>query len=298
MIDFRTSKGIDLQQEPRGRLGGHLLEGLAAGILLAAAMAIPALAEAASPRPCPEAGTAALMEGEPARFVARLEQSRSLKIIAIGSSSTAGAGASAPGNAYPDQLEEDLARLFPAHAIDVVNAGVNGQEVPDMLARLDKDVLAHKPDLVIWQFGSNGLLRGRPLAELEEGARLGIQRIRASGAEVVLMDLQHAPRIDNAPARDEILAMMARVGQSTGTPVFHRYRLMKAWAASLGGGYSRMVHADQLHMTDDSYHCMAMALATSLRSAADRRVSARVATRNLAHAVTRRAPPERAASAP
>ena len=130
-----------------------------------------------------------------------------------------------------------------------------------MLARLDRDVLAQKPDLVIWQFGSNGLLRGRPLPELENGARLGIERIRAAGAEVVLMDLQHAPRIDSAPARDEILAMMTRIGRSTGTAVFHRYRLMKSWAVSLGGGYSRMLHPDQLHMTDYSYHCLADALA-------------------------------------
>ena len=159
MIDFRTSKGVDLQQPARGRRAGR-----AAGILLAVAvaMAVPGLAAAAPPGPCPEAGSAVLMEGEPARFLARLDQSRSLKIVAIGSSSTAGAGASAPGNAYPDQLEEDLARMFPGHVIDVVNAGANGQEVPDMLARLDKDVLALKPDLVIWQFGSNGLLRGRP----------------------------------------------------------------------------------------------------------------------------------------
>lgn len=295
MIDFRTSKGVDLQQPARGRRAGR-----AAGILLAVAvaMAVPGLAAAAPPGPCPEAGSAVLMEGEPARFLARLDQSRSLKIVAIGSSSTAGAGASAPGNAYPDQLEEDLARMFPGHVIDVVNAGANGQEVPDMLARLDKDVLALKPDLVIWQFGSNGLLRGRPLAELENGARLGIQRIRAAGAEVVLMDLQHAPRIDSAPARDEVLEMMTRVGRSTGTAVFHRYRLMKSWAASLGSGYSRMVHPDQLHMTDDSYHCMAIALATSLRSAADRHVRARPVTRNLAHVVTRPAPPARTALAP
>ena len=293
MIDFRTSQCKDSQQSARGRLAWPAL-----GLLLAAAAAIPGLAAAAPPGPCPEAGSAGVMAGEPAGFLARLQQSRSLKIVAIGSSSTAGAGASQPRNAYPDQLEEDLARLFPGHAIDVVNAGANGQEVPDMLARLDRDVLAHKPDLVIWQFGSNGLLRGRPLAEIEAGARLGIRRIRAAGAEVVLMDLQYAPRIDSLPARDALLAMMARVGQSTGTAVFHRYRLMKSWAASLGGGYGRMVHADQLHMTDDSYHCMAIALATSLRSAADRYARARPATRNLAHAVSRPAPPARAASAP
>jgi lysophospholipase L1-like esterase len=293
MIEPGTSQSNPSQQ-PTGGLRAAWL----ACLVLAVAACLPVLAAAAPAGPCPEAGSTVVLEGEPARFLSRLAQSRSLKIVAIGSSSTAGAGASGPGNAYPDQLEQDLARLFPTHAIDVVNAGANGQEVPDMLARLDTDVLAHKPDLVIWQFGSNGLLRGRPLAELEEGARLGNARIRAANADVVLMDLQHAPRIDSAPARDEILAMMARIGHSTGTPVFHRYRLMKSWAASLGSGYGRMVHPDQLHMTDDSYHCMAEALATSLRSAANRHAQARPGAGPLARAVSLPARPARAASAP
>lgn len=292
---------IEIRQ--RNRAGSNRgCAGWAAALLLATTAALPAMAlpgvAAAAPGTCPEPGPTVVMEGEPARFLARLEQSRSLKIVAIGSSSTAGAGASSPGNAYPDQLEDDLARLFPGHRIDVVNAGANGQEVPEMLARLDRDVLAHRPDLVIWQFGSNGLLRGRPPSELESGARIGIDRIRATGADVVLMDLQHAPRIDGTPARDEILAMMARLGQSTGSAVFHRYRLMKSWAASLGGGYGRMVHPDQLHMTDDSYHCMAAELAASLRRAADRHLQARQGTGHFAQAIRLRAPPSTAASAP
>jgi hypothetical protein len=73
---------------------------------------------------------------------------------------------------------------------------------------------------------------------------------------------------------------------------------MKSWAASLGGGYGRMVHPDQLHMTDDSYHCMAAALADSLRSAADRHARVKPSTGHLAQAVRPRAPPAAAASVP
>lgn len=208
-----------------------------------------------------------MLEGRLPRLATRFNTSVSLKIVTIGSSSTAGAGATSPGGSYPSRLEVDLLQLFPGRDIDVINAGVNGQEVPDMLARLDRDVLAHKPDLIIWQFGSNGLLRGRRLSEMEAAARIGIERIKASGAEVILMDLQHAPRIDSAAARDDILKMMQRLRTSTSTALFHRYRLMKVWAAAMGAGYATMVASDQLHMTDASYRCMADALATALRSA-------------------------------
>jgi hypothetical protein len=51
-------------------------------------------------------------------------------------------------------------------------------------------------------------------------------------------------------------------------------------------------------MTDDSYHCMAAALADSLRSAADRRMRTLAGTGHLAQAVRLRAPPATAGSAP
>ena len=310
MTDTPTSKGNALSPRSRwsdlagfsNRTGSidrrHSAGRLAAGLVLAAGAALTGVAAAAPPGPCPTVGKDVVMQGELPRFLARLGQGRSLKIVAIGSSSTAGAGASSAANSYPDQLEADLARHFPGRRIDVVNAGANGQEVPEMLARLERDVLSHHPDLVIWQFGSNALLRGRSLAQMEAAARIGIERIRAAGAEVLLMDLQHAPRIDSLPARDDVLRMMERISRSTRTAMFHRYRLMKGWAATLGKDYSRMVAADQLHMTDASYHCVAAALAASLRAAADRRALGIGSEANLAAALSRPSPTARAASAP
>jgi lysophospholipase L1-like esterase len=236
---------------------------LFAAVWLAATL-LPGAA-AAAPAPCPEGGRAEVLEGRLPHLASRFARSGALKIVTIGSSSTAGAGATSPDHSYPSQLESDLQRRFPGRDIDVVNAGVNGQEVPEMLARLDRDVLAHRPDLVIWQFGSNALLRGRSTQEMEAAARAGIGRLKAAGVEVILMDLQHAPRIDSVASRDDILNMMKRLSHSTQTALFHRYRLMKAWAATMGSGYGRMVAPDQLHMTDASYYCMADALAESLQ---------------------------------
>ena len=50
---------------------------------------------------------------------------------------------------------------FPGHEITVLNRGVNGEEAADMLARLDTDVIAEKPDLVLWQVGTNSVLRDK-----------------------------------------------------------------------------------------------------------------------------------------
>jgi hypothetical protein len=67
-----------------------------------------------------------------------------LVVVAIGSSSTAGAGATAPDKAYPAQLEAALVRRLPPRVpVRVVNRGVNGNDwpvvsdaVPPWVARL------------------------------------------------------------------------------------------------------------------------------------------------------------------
>src|SRR5919109_632921 len=72
-----------------------------------------------------------------ARTAQRLAAAQPLTIVAIGSSSTFGAGASSPANSYPSRLAVELQKKFPASEIKVINRGVNGEEAVDMLARLD-----------------------------------------------------------------------------------------------------------------------------------------------------------------
>jgi acyl-CoA thioesterase I len=85
------------------------------------------------------------------RTTRRLAAGLPITIVAIGSSSTAGAGASSPDHSYPSRLAVELQQLFPGHPITVINRGVNGEEASDMLTRLDQTVLSEKPDLVLWQ---------------------------------------------------------------------------------------------------------------------------------------------------
>src|SRR5580704_10922939 len=97
------------------------------------------------------------------RLSRRLAAGQPIKIVALGSSSTAGAGASGPSASYPGRLEFELSRHFFWKDVTVLNRGVNGEEAPDMLARLDTSVIAEEPDLVLWQLGTNWVLRDRPL---------------------------------------------------------------------------------------------------------------------------------------
>ncbi len=96
------------------------------------------------------------------RVAMKLAAGQPITIVAIGSSSTAGAGASTPANSYPSRLQVFLSEQFPRQKFNVINRGVNGEEIKEMLTRLDSTVLSEKPDLVLWQLGTNSVLRDHP----------------------------------------------------------------------------------------------------------------------------------------
>lgn len=84
------------------------------------------------------------------RAARRMAARQPLKIVAIGSSSTYGEGASSPEWSYPSRLRLELAYRFPSLNIAVVNRGVNGDNDYDKRSRLERDVIAERPDIVLW----------------------------------------------------------------------------------------------------------------------------------------------------
>src|SRR5262249_24734736 len=82
------------------------------------------------------------------RTARRLASRQLIVIVALGSSSTAGAGASSDAATYPSRLMVELAQRFPTQPIIVLNRGISGERAVDMLARFDESVAVERPDLV------------------------------------------------------------------------------------------------------------------------------------------------------
>ena len=119
----------------------------------------PAALSAAAPSQAPGFACSAPAEftrlNYPLRHTARrLASGEPLTIVAIGSSSTAGAGASSPAASYPSRLAVELKQRFPTRDITVLNRGVNGETTEQMMARFATGVIAAHPDLVLWQVGT------------------------------------------------------------------------------------------------------------------------------------------------
>jgi acyl-CoA thioesterase I len=197
----------------------------------------------------------------------RLAEGRQLTVVALGSSSTQGAGASLPSLAYPARLEAELHALLPHMVVTVINKGVGGEDAEEMLARFARDVIAVEPDLVVWQAGVNAAIRGVPLDRFATRMRAGIGLARANGIDVMLMGPQNAPVFAQAPKRAEYNDILRELAREHDSPIFPRYRIMTQWMNSGAFRQDEIVADDGLHMTDASYYCIARLLARAIVSA-------------------------------
>jgi acyl-CoA thioesterase-1 len=197
-----------------------------------------------------------------------IRRGAALVIVAIGSSSTQGVGASDQAHTYPALLAEELQRRWPRLAVTVMNKGVGGETADQMLARFPRDVLPYRPQLVIWQTGSNSALQSRDVQGYEQTIRAGIARLKEAHMDVILMDPQYAPRILGRPLHKAIVDTIGEVSNDLKVAVFRRFAVMRHWVTSGQYRMEDIISQDQLHMNDASYHCIARLLADSLASAA------------------------------
>ncbi|HYC17792.1 MAG TPA: SGNH/GDSL hydrolase family protein [Pseudolabrys sp.] len=230
---------------------------------------LPAIADTAAPA-C-DAPLDLIRLANPLSHIAhKVSAGEAITVVAIGSSSTAGAGASSPKSNYPSRLEVELRRHFPRLSITVLNRGVGGEEVPDMLARFDSSVIAAKPDLVLWQLGTNSVIRDHPLADHSALIRSGINKIRAVGADVVLIDPQFAPKVIAKPEAESMVALIATTAKREDVDLFRRFDVMRHWREVDHLEFETFVSPDGLHMNDWSYACMAKELGNAIAEATQR----------------------------
>ena len=145
-----------------------------------------------------------------------------------------------------------------------------------MLARFKTDVLAEKPDLVLWQVGTNSVLRDNPLDRSPRMIADGHRADRDAGADVVLIDPQFVPKVIAKPETDEAWSTDRAPTPRRPSRVFHRFAIMRHWHES-DLPFEAFTSPDGLHMNDWGYGCWAKLLSASIAHAVARpTVSARL----------------------
>jgi acyl-CoA thioesterase-1 len=199
------------------------------------------------------------------RVALRLKRHEPVSILAIGSSSTQGVGASSPAFSYPSQLQADLARLW-REKVTIKNAGKAGETISETVRRLEATLEADKPDLVIWQVGTNDAVMGADEAGFSARLRQGIDAAQAQGVEVLLVDQQYYPSIKDVVRYERFVNLVGATAAVEQVPVFSRYKLMRGWSERSPDVLRSMLSSDGFHMGDRGYDCIAQLIADSLHS--------------------------------
>jgi acyl-CoA thioesterase-1 len=201
------------------------------------------------------------------RTAARLRNGGTLKVVAIGSSSTVGLWVLKSAATYPAVLQRELAALRPTLKIEMINSGKIGDTIPGSISRFSRDVFAHKPDLVIWQLGTNDIAWGGSVDGLKSVVVAGVQALKSSGADVILMDQQYSPQVLASSHHAAMQRLIADISQQEHVSRFSRFELMRR---SVGAGLpvQALVSWDGLHNSADGYECVGRALARAISAIA------------------------------
>jgi lysophospholipase L1-like esterase len=211
--------------------------------------------------PCLSPKGSAQSVGSLPHVASKLASGEPVVIVAFGSSSTVGFGTTSPEFTYPNRLAAQLHRQYPSADITVVNRGQGGEDAPEMMKRLQTAVLDMKPDLVIWQVGTNAVLRNLDPTETAELVEEGSARIQAAGADLVLVDPQYSPQVYNHPeSASQIVKLLGKVAALRHVGIFPRFEIMREWHEKQDLPIDSFVIADGLHMNDWGYACFAQLL--------------------------------------
>jgi acyl-CoA thioesterase I len=207
--------------KPRARLGI-----LACALV---ALAAPGGVKAAD-KPCPVANDAFEYEPRLPKTLASLRAGRDITIVAVGGASTEGRAAGGAEASWPARMVEVLKARYPSARINLVIRASARPTTADMVARFGKDVLPENPSLVIWEAGTTDAVRGTDTEEFRSTLNGGIDLLRATPAEVVLMDMQYSPMTHSVVYFNRYLVILRGVADVTDTPLFPRHRIMYDWS--------------------------------------------------------------------
>lgn len=106
---------------------------------------------------------------------------------------------------------KDLETAFPEIPLKIVNRGINGDTTPNVLFRVEEDVVSLNPRAVVLLIGTNDLRHGVSPAEITENIQAIIQKLRSRDSRLPIVLCLVMPRGGDAEFPDRIPRLNARL---------------------------------------------------------------------------------------
>ncbi len=171
----------------------------------------------------------------------------------------------------------------------VINAGVGGNSTRNLLKRVERDVLAKKPDVVVMMVGTNDALNSGnsvPIKEYEKNVKSLVKQFAKSGSKVVLMTIppcidelllsRHKAEffVDQSPTDRiaDVNAVVEKIGKSGKIQVVDVHVLLEKGGAgdeksSLLRNVANSRSKDGVHPTSEGYDVIARGVYEALKTA-------------------------------
>ncbi len=187
--------------------------------------------------------------------MALLQKHATIHILAIGSSSTFGVGASSLLSNYPTRLGVILDKTLKGADIEIANRGIAGELADTTADRIMSEVALSKPDLVLWQLGTNDALSRVPPEDFETTVRETVRWLKSQDIDVALVGMQYVPRFSLDPAYSAIRRTLRKIAKDENVLYVRRYDAMRFMESVRSN--EKIMANDQFHLNDLGYRCMA-----------------------------------------
>jgi acyl-CoA thioesterase I len=191
-----------------------------------------------------------------------VREARNPRVLAIGSSSTVGIGASRAANTYVAKLEVDLEAAFKGVDFDVFGSGIGGEIAEGQSARMKQTVEEVRPDLVLWQVGTNDALRHVDIGAFKACLRRTLTWLADNKFDVMMVDPQYSDHLTKDAYYEQVVAAVSEIAKEQRVLLVDRFEAMRQLSKERGDAF--YLASDQLHLNDAGHRCMAEQLARAI----------------------------------
>ncbi len=191
-----------------------------------------------------------------------LSEHGTLHILAVGSASNASLGVSSGVKSYHLQITDILQAAFKDVNVEIANRGVGGEVAQTSADRIRGEVALNKPDLLLWQLGTNDALSRVDPEQFADIVRSTIRWVRDSGVDVVLVGLQYTSRFAKDASYDAIRDTLLKIATEEKVLYVRRYDAMKFIAQTRANLH--LMASDNFHFSDLGNQCMAEHVARAM----------------------------------
>ena len=194
-----------------------------------------------------------------------VKEKRQLDIAIIGTGSSTLSGPE--GKAFPARLEAVLKERLPNVEVRVAAYAALRQTAAMMWQEVKKILHEQKPTLIVWQTGTVDAMRGIEPDEFGSDLNRAVEKIRATGTDVILMNMQYSPRTETMIAVAPYAENMRWVSQQRDVPLFDRLGIMRHWSDT--GVFDFYTPTKAFAVAQKVHECIGRALASQIIDAAE-----------------------------